>query len=116
MPPITPPVEPPGMPPGTPPGTPPAPRSGGASSSLIIWTLLGILVGWRNSPLTISLCIFTTLIAAAAGGGGGGGGGGGATRKVINCVLGNASVYIRGIRIRMQMRKTCRANERIVVL
>src|SRR5579862_8003913 len=87
--PITPPAEPPGTPPGTPPLTPP--RSGGASSSLIISIFCGILVGVRNWPLITSLWIFTTL-GAAAGGGGGGGGGGGATRKVINCVFGSASV------------------------
>src|SRR5260370_38137841 len=84
--PMTPPAEPPGMPPGTPPGTPPLPRSGGASSSLIICTFCGILVGVRSCQLMTSLWIFTTL-TAAAGGGAGGGGGGGATREVISCVL-----------------------------
>ena len=50
--PITPPICPPGMPPGTPPTTPPvAAIGGGASSSLIISILRGILVGVRNSPV-----------------------------------------------------------------
>ena len=60
---MTPPMEPPGTPPGTPPTTPAdAMAGGGASSSLIICTFLGILVGVRSSPLTISVWIcFTTL-------------------------------------------------------
>src|ERR1700675_4452284 len=45
MPPRTPPADPPGTPPGTPPTTPTAPTSGGISSSLIMFTFLGITVG-----------------------------------------------------------------------
>src|ERR1051326_6220878 len=85
MPPITPPIWPPGTPPGTPPTTPATLVDGGASSSLMMATFCGILVGVRSSPLMMSLWTLTTLIGAAAGGGGGGGGGGGATRKVISC-------------------------------
>src|SRR5438477_10392672 len=94
IPPITPPIWPPGTPPGTPPTTPAdAITGGGASSSLIISTFLGILVGVRNAPLTMSVCTtLTTRCGTAAGGGGGGGGGGGATRNVINCCFGRASV------------------------
>ena len=48
----------------------------------------------RSAQLAVNnfVCGFTTLTGDAAGGGGGGGGGGGATRKVMSCVLGNASV------------------------
>src|ERR1035438_618474 len=54
--PITPPIDPPGTPPGTPPTTPvEAMTGGGASSSLIISIFLGILVGVRNSPFTMSV-------------------------------------------------------------
>src|SRR5438067_4094281 len=117
MPPITPPICPPGTPPGTPPTTPPvAIAGGGASSSLIIWTFSGILVGVRSWPLTISVCtVLTTFTGAAAGGGGGGGGGGGATRKVINCCLGRASVNKSGIRTKSPTRNTCSTMESAVV-
>src|SRR5579859_708528 len=54
--PITPPIDPPGTPPGTPPTTPVAAiAGGGASSSLIISTFFGILVGVRSSPLMMSV-------------------------------------------------------------
>ena len=54
--PITPPMDPPGTPPGTPPTTPVvAIAGGGASSSLIICTFFGILVGVRSSPFTMSV-------------------------------------------------------------
>src|SRR5215471_11560327 len=100
MPPITPPIWPPGTPPGTPPTTPPieAAAGGGASSSLMIFTFSGILVGVRSWPLTISLCTScTTCGTAAAGGGGGGGGGGGATSTVdISACIGSASSTISG--------------------
>src|SRR5436305_14450002 len=82
IPPITPLSDPPGTPPGTPPTTP-AICGGGASSSLIISTFFGILVGVRSWLLTMSVSTCFTLTTAARGGGGGGGGGG-ATRKVIN--------------------------------
>src|SRR5271163_524525 len=102
MPPITPPICPPGTPPGTPPTTPLAAiTGGGASSSLIIWIFCGILVGVRNCPFTMSVCTCLTTCTTAAGGGGGGGGGGGATRNVINCVLGRASVNSSGINTRI---------------
>jgi hypothetical protein len=45
----------------------------------------------------MSVCIVLTILTAA-GGGGGGGGGGGATKNVINCVFGNASVNNSGIK------------------
>src|SRR5947209_2929111 len=50
IPPITPPSAPPGTPPDTPPTTPAAAACGGASSSLIILILSGILVGVRSAP------------------------------------------------------------------
>src|SRR5215472_1494458 len=110
--PITPPIEPPGTPPGTPPTTPvEAMAGGGASSSLIIWTFFGILVGVRSSPFTISVSICFTIFTGAAAGGGGGGGGGGATRNVINCVLGKASVKISGMSTITPIIMTCSANE-----
>src|SRR5215467_1706875 len=117
MPPITPPICPPGTPPGTPPTTPPAAIvGGGVSSSLIICTFSGILVGVRSCPFMMSLCtVFTTLTGAAAGGGGGGGGGGGATKKVINCCLGRASVNRSGINTRIITRNICKMNDSIVV-
>src|SRR5215469_4666674 len=112
IPPITPPIWPPGTPPGTPPTTPPADMSGGgASSSLIICTFSGILVGVRSWPLMRSLCTCLITRTGAAAGGGGGGGGGGATRNVINCVFGSASVKINGIRTRTPTKTTCRTNE-----
>src|ERR1051326_3641696 len=99
MPPMTPPNCPPGIPPGTPPTTPPvAIIGGGASSSLIISTFCGILVGVRSWPvlsMSVSICL-TTFTGCAAAGGGGGGGGGGATRKVSNWALGSSSVNSRG--------------------
>src|SRR6185437_1090001 len=89
---------------------------GGASSSLIISTFLGILVGVRSSPLMMSVCTtFTTRCGTAAGGGGGGGGGGGATRKVINCCFGRASVYSSGSNTRMPTRQICSTNDKVVV-
>src|ERR1700722_14891000 len=102
--PMTPPIDPPGTPPGTPPTTPvEAIVGGGASSSLIISIFLGILVGVRNSPFTMSVWTTFTIFTTAAGGGGGGGGGGGATRNVINRVRGRASVKISGTRIMTPM-------------
>src|ERR671938_577727 len=93
--PITPPIDPPGTPPGTPPTTPVvAATGGGASSSLIICTFLGIFVGVRSSPFTISVWICFTTLTGAAAGGGGGGGGGGATSMNIVVPLGKASVKI----------------------
>src|SRR5579872_7500111 len=95
--PMTPPIEPPGTPPGTPPTTPAeAMTGGGASSSLIISTFLGILVGVRSSPFTMSVCTTLTTFTTAAAGGGGGGGGGGATRRNMVVPLGKASVKISG--------------------
>src|SRR5256885_16126670 len=97
--PMTPPIEPPATPPGTPPTTPAeAITGGGASSSLIIFTLLGILVGVRSSPFTMSVWICFTTLTGAAAGGGGGGGGGGATSMNIVVPLGSASANIPGIR------------------
>ncbi len=115
--PITPPIEPPGTPPGTPPTTPvEAMTGGGASSSLIIWTFLGILVGVRSSPLTISVWMtFTILTGAAAGGGGGGGGGGGATRESVVLLFGKASVKISGISTMTPMIMNWMGNETIDV-
>src|SRR5258706_3159509 len=84
------PITPPGTPPATPPGTPMLVEGAGVSSSTILTTLLGILVGVRSAPSTILLC--TCLITTVAGGGGGGGGGGGATRKVVRDARGSASV------------------------
>src|SRR5579863_16669 len=99
IPPMTPPNCPPGMPPGTPPTTPPpAADGGGATSSLIISTLVGILLGVRSAPVestSVSSC--RTTFCTAAAGGGGGGGGGGATRNVSNCALGRSSVNSNGI-------------------
>ena len=69
IPPITPPSWPPRIPPGTPPTTPPVTfNDGGASSSLIIWTLFGILSGVRSFPFMMSLVGFTTLAVGDAGG------------------------------------------------
>src|SRR3954452_15163975 len=76
IPPSTPFIDPPATPPVTPPITPPA-AGGGCSSSLIIATFCGILVGVRSWPLSISLTTFFTCTCGAAAGGGGGGGGGG---------------------------------------
>src|SRR3954463_6041131 len=90
----TPPRTPPACPPGTPPGTlPTAPETAGAggSSSTTCLILLGIFVGWRNWPSTMSDCTFSTC-TICAGGGGGGGGGGGATNEVKRVLVGNASV------------------------
>src|SRR5882724_3302564 len=116
MPPITPPMAPPA--PGTPPTTPAIEETGGgASSSLIIWTFSGILVGVRSCPLMMSVWIcFTTLTGAAAGGGGGGGGGGGATRKVMSCVFGKASVNNSGSNTSTPISATWKQNEMIVVM
>src|SRR5579883_1790274 len=101
-----------------PPTTPPVDISGGgASSSLIICTFCGILVGVRSWPLIRSLCTcLTTFTGAAAGGGGGGGGGGGATRKVINCCLGSASVKMSGSSTSTPTSAACKTNEIVVVL
>src|SRR5580765_4987574 len=57
MPPITPPADPPGTPHTTPPTTPAL--GAGAASSSIILTTLGILVGVRREPSTISLTFCT---------------------------------------------------------
>src|SRR5262250_644891 len=64
--------------------------------------------------MSLWIC-FTTLIGAAAGGGGGGGGGGGATRNVINCCLGNASVKISGNSTSTPTSSACKINEIVVV-
>src|SRR5262250_801680 len=64
--------------------------------------------------MSLWIC-FTTLIGAAAGGGGGGGGGGGATRNVINCCLGNASVKINGSSTSTPTSSACKTNEIVVV-
>src|SRR6476661_7398476 len=112
MPPITPFIWPPGTPPITPPTTPDI--GGGASSSLIISTFLGILVGVRSWLLTTS--VSTTLMTlTGAAGGGGGGGGGGAARNVMVIALGSASVNISGIRIMMMMIPTCKTTANAVV-
>src|SRR5205085_11724036 len=103
------------IPPGTPPTTPADATGGGASSSLIICIFSGILVGVRNCPLTISVCTCFTILTGAAAGGGGGGGGGGATRNVINCVLGKASVNSSGSNTRTPISATCNTNEKTVV-
>src|SRR6202047_3608104 len=114
MPPITPPICPPADP-GTPPTTPAIEvTGGGASSSLIICTFSGILVGVRSWLLMILVCTCFTILTGAAAGGGGGGGGGGATKNVINCVLGRASVNSRGIRTNTPTRMASRTNERNV--
>src|SRR5438270_12941558 len=114
--PITPPIEPPGTPPGTQPITPAdAIAGGGASSSLMILTLLGILVGVRSSPFTMSVWICFTTLTGAAAGGGGGGGGGGATSMNIVVPLGKASVKINGIRIMTPTIMTCNMNETMEV-
>src|SRR6266481_4346897 len=115
IPPITPPTWPPGSPPGTPPTTPPVVAiGGGASSSLIIWTLDGILLGVRSRPYAILLVTFTTFAADGvdATGGGGGGGGGGASRRVSNCCLGSTSVNHNGSKSRRPIRNNCKTNER----
>src|SRR6266481_6558892 len=117
IPPITPPTWPPGSPPGTPPTTPPViATGGGASSSLIIWTLDGILLGVRSRPYAILLVTFTTFAADGvdAAGGGGGGGGGGASRRVSNCCLGSTSVNHNGSKSRRPIRNNCKTNEKIV--
>src|SRR5258708_14815504 len=56
-----------------------------------------------------------TRTGAAAGGGGGGGGGGGATRNVMSCCFGNASVKISGSRTRTPTSNACNTNEIAVV-
>src|SRR5947207_10225071 len=112
IPPITPFICPPGTPPGTPPTTPIF--GGGASSSLIISTFFGILVGVRSWLLTMSVSIcFTTF--TAAGGGGGGGGGGGAAKNVMVIALGRASVNISGIKIMTPMMTICTINAMVDV-
>src|SRR5712692_9012914 len=110
--PITPPMLPPGTPPGTPPTTPM--DGGGASSSLIISTFFGILVGVRSCPFTMSVCTVLTMWTSA-GGGGGGGGGGGATRNVIVSPLGSASVNSSGIRTMTPMIAAFTPKEKSVV-
>src|SRR5260370_5479072 len=117
IPPITPSSCPPGIPPGTPPTTPPViATGGGASSSLIIWTLDGILLGVRSRPFAILLVTFTTFAADGvdAAGGGGGGGGGGASRRVTNCCLGSTSVNHNGSKSRRPIRNNCKTNDRRV--
>src|SRR5579864_6268440 len=61
-----------------------------------LWNLGG---GAKLTVNDIGLYLLHHLTGAAAGGGGGGGGGG-ATRNVINCCLGKASVKISGISTR----------------
>src|SRR5258708_8495425 len=117
IPPITQPILPPGIPPGTPPTTPPiVATGGGASSSLIIWTFDGILLGVRSLPFAILLVTFTTFAADGvdAAGGGGGGGGGGASRRLSNCCLGSTSVNHNGSKSRRPIRNNCKTNERRV--
>src|SRR5467141_1532231 len=117
IPPITPLNSPPGIPPVTPPTTPPfVATGGGASSSLIIWTFDGILLGVRSHPFAILLVTFTTFAADGvdAAGGGGGGGGGGASRKVSNCCLGSTSVNHNGSKSKRPIRNNCKTNERRV--
>src|SRR5919108_5656966 len=63
----------------------------------------------------ISVSILLTTFTGAAAGGGGGGGGGGATRNVINCVLGKASVNSSGSNTRTPTSATCNTNEKSVV-
>src|SRR5260370_40128997 len=107
IPPITPSNWPPGIPPGTPPTTPPVVATGGgASSSLIIWTFDGILLGVRSRPFAILLVTFTTfgMGGVDAAGGGGGGGGGGASRKTRKCCLGSKWVNHNGRQSRRRSR------------
>jgi hypothetical protein len=95
------------------PGTPPTTllgtaTGGGASSSFIILTLVGILLGVRSSPFVISLMTFTTLAAGAAGACGAG--------VVVAfletcCCLGSTSVNHNGIRIRKLRNPHCSSNE-----
>src|ERR1700751_4502508 len=54
-------------------------------------------------------------MGAAAGGGGGGGGGGGATRNVINCCFGRASVKTKGMMTRTPISITWKIKETSVV-
>src|SRR5260370_18362866 len=68
IPPKTPPTEPPGTPPTTPPVTPVL--GAGASSSTILVMFLGILLGVRSSPFTISLTCTTLWTCGGAVGGG----------------------------------------------
>src|SRR5258708_22092932 len=110
--PITPFIEPPGTPPGTPPTTPEV-IGGGASSSLIISTFLGIFVGVRSCTFTMSVCTCLTMWTSA--GGGGGGGGGGATSDIAAVKLGNASVNNNGIKTMNPIIPTCTRKENIVV-
>src|SRR4029077_4079050 len=117
IPPITPPIWPPGIPPGTPPTTPPViATGGGASSSLIIWTLDGIRLGVRSRPFAILLVNFTTFAADGvdAAGGGGGGGGGGASSRVSNCCFGSTSVNHNGSKIRRPIRNNSKTSDRTV--
>src|SRR5438128_6848520 len=73
MPPSTPPGVPPATPPGTPPTTPATPAvGGGSSSSLMVATSFGTLLGAISLPASNCRGItFTTFTGAAAGGGGG---------------------------------------------
>src|ERR1700758_1796132 len=64
----------------------------------------------------MSVCTtFTVFIGVAAAGGGGGGGGGGATRNVINCCFGRASVKTSGRITRIPTRATWKMKETKVV-
>src|SRR6185437_166625 len=63
----------------------------------------------------MSVCTCRTMWTGAAGGGGGGGGGG-ATRNVVNCCLGSASVINSGIRTRMPTNMACNPKEIAAVL
>src|ERR1700756_52799 len=116
IPPITPSNCPPGIPPGTPPTTPPVIVGGGTSSSLIIWTFAGILLGARSRPYAMLLATFTTLgrDAVDAAGGGGGGGGGGTISKVTNCSLGSTSVNHNGSKSKKPITRHCKINEKTV--
>src|SRR2546428_7161853 len=65
--------------------------------------------------MMISVRIRMTTITGDATGGGGGCGCGGATRNVINCVLGKASVNSSGSNTRTPISATCNTNEKTVV-
>src|SRR5258708_21600517 len=100
---IPPPLWPPGIPPGPPPTTPPiVATGGGASSSLIIRTFDGILLGVRSLPFAILLVTFTTF--AADGVDAAGGGGGAASTRLRNCCLGSTSVAHNGSTSRRPIR------------
>src|SRR5713226_1018695 len=62
--------------------------------------------------MSVSTC-FTTF--TSAGGGGGGGGGGGATKAIMSCAFGNASVNSSGIRTIMPTITACSPKENAAV-